>query len=251
MVARSLLLWASLTTVIHAAAIEFPSKSVEARSQKVGGSVKLTRSPQDNQHSSRYLRKSLVGSADGEAQLLATGTSFLAEIEIGGQTFIQIVDTGSSDTWLPSSAFVCVYPLPPYEVLPQADCLFGPTFTPDSSFQQISNENFNISYGSGEFINGVLGTDTVTFANLTIPNQEIAVATLAGFQGDGLSSGIVGLAYPGITNAYAGTNASADVACRINASVPCTGLTYSPVINSKLRSECIESRLIFSRYILR
>ena len=251
MLAPSLLLWASFTAAAHAAAIEYASRSVQTRGGKVDRSVKLTRSPQDNQHSSRYLRHSVASSVDGGAQLFATGTSFLAEIEIGGQTFIQIVDTGSSDTWLPSNDFVCVSPLPPYEVLPQADCLFGPTFTPDSSFQQIPNENFNTSYGSGEFINGILGTDTVTFANLTIPKQEIALATVAGFQGDGLSSGIIGLAYPGITNSYPGTNASADVACKINASAPCNVITYSPVINSKLGNEHNRRKLIRDRHLLR
>lgn len=109
----------------------------------------------------------------------------------------------------------------------EAACGLASTFTPDSTFQQIPNENFNISYGDGEYLNGILGYDTVTLAGIQVSRQEIGLPYLAGWQGDNITSGLTGLAYPYITNAFNGTDPSAD-----NVSSSTSILPYSSIINT-------------------
>ena len=50
----------------------------------------------------------------------------------------------------------------------------------------------------------------MTLAGITVEKQLIAVANLADWRGDGVSSGIVGLGFPSITSKYAGTEPSMD-----------------------------------------
>lgn len=110
----------------------------------------------------------------------------------------------------------------------QAECGFASTYTPDSTFQQIPNENFNISYGDGEYLNGILGYDTVTLAGIKVTKQEIALPYLAGWEGDNYTSGLVGLiAYSNATSGFAGTNVTAD-----NVTSPASYRPYSPIMNT-------------------
>lgn len=112
--------------------------------------------------------------------------------------------------------------------MPQAACGFASTFTPDSSFEQIPDENFNISYGDGSYLNGILGYETVTLAGIQVSKQEIGLPYIAGFQSDNLTSGLVGLiAYSNATSGFAGTNATAD-----NITSPASYRPYSPIINT-------------------
>ncbi|KAM3075583.1 hypothetical protein ACMFMG_007720 [Clarireedia jacksonii] len=139
---------------------------------------------------------------------LFEGEEFSTNITFGSQTFEVIVDTGSSDTWLAETGFDCV-DIETSAPLNESDCHFGPTYTPGSEFVQIPNENFNITYGDGEFLTGVLGYDEVTLAGITV-NQTVALVNYAAWNGDGTTSGLVGLAYPNITSAFAGTNPEKD-----------------------------------------
>lgn len=161
------------------------------------------------------------GGVEGSSTLLkATGSSFLASVSLGAETFDLVVDTGSSDTWVARADFACV------DVLtgaprPQASCRFARTFdtssstsSPGSEFTQVDNANFNITYGDGERVVGVFGTLDVTVAGVRAAKQQIALATLAAWQGDGRASGILGLAYPGLAARYAGTDPRVDVVCQ-------------------------------------
>lgn len=131
--------------------------------------VQLRRSPHDLQHSSRALRKRsgrFAYSKDetnpttrvhaGYSILRSTGASFLAPLSIGGQSFMHVLDTGSADTWVVSSSFTCLDVVSRKQILRQR-CYFGPAYTPDKTFQQIQNQNFNITYGDGEFLTGIIG----------------------------------------------------------------------------------------------
>ena len=139
------------------------------------------------------------------------GWDFLTGISFGTQTFDVVVDTGSSDTWLVSSGFTCLSQVANVTV-PEADCLFGPLYTIDNSFTQILDENFHIRYADGEYLDGILGYDSVKLAGITVSHQEVGVVTLAAAagNGDGVSSGVVGLAFSTLTSGYPGTNVSAD-----------------------------------------
>lgn len=108
-----------------------------------------------------------------------------------------------------SSGFTCVNQTT-NATLTEADRLFGPPYTIDTSFTQIPDENFNIAYADGEYLNGILDYDSVKLAGITVSHQEVGVVTLAAWVGDGVSSGLVGLAFPTLTSAYPGTKVSAD-----------------------------------------
>ena len=140
------------------------------------------------------------------------GSLFLTKITVGTpeQSLEVVVDTGSSDTWLVLANFTCLDPTTS-AVLPQKSCLFPRFFkSASSSLSVIPNTNFNISYQDGEYVNGVMVKETISVAGIVLKQQEMALATETAWYGDGYSSGLLGLAYPYLTNAYPGNNASTD-----------------------------------------
>ncbi|PMD38215.1 acid protease [Hyaloscypha variabilis F] len=142
------------------------------------------------------------GSTTGLTSLF-TGEEFAAEVEFGTETFELIVDTGSSDTWVVETGFVCT-DLTTGKTTTEAYCDFGPYYTKSSTFTAISGETFSIEYGDGEYLTGIMGTEEVTVAGITV-DQEIALVTAAAWEGDGTTSGLIGLAYPALTSAYKGS----------------------------------------------
>ncbi|KAF2435484.1 acid protease [Tothia fuscella] len=95
----------------------------------------------------------------------------VAPIEIGGQSFLGLLDTGSSDTWVAGSNFNCKRSRKP--------CKFPATYTKTNR------------------------REVVTFGGITIPNAKIGIVHEGEFSVDEASSGIIGLAFPGDTRAYA------------------------------------------------
>lgn len=49
-----------------------------------------------------------------------------------------------------------------------------------------------------------MGKETVTLGGITVEQQEVGLVNLAGWIGDDFTSGLLGLAYPSITSAFAG-----------------------------------------------
>ncbi|WVO19794.1 uncharacterized protein IAS62_001084 [Cryptococcus decagattii] len=90
---------------------------------------------------------------------------YLCEIEIGTppQSFLMLMDTGSADTWVPST-----------ECLPQ-NCgnHLSLGVNVSSTFQK-SNRTFEVTYGSGA-VSGVIGADTITVAGMTLDSHPIGV----------------------------------------------------------------------------
>ena len=169
----------------------------------------LTRVDADSR-SSKHLQS--LGRRTGFATVTPTlrGQVFVVEIQVGTATFKAAIDTGSSDTWFVGTDFQCLnFTTRANE--PQRNCAFGLTYKPSSTFEQIEDQNFNVTYGDGEFLTGIVGREEVTFAGITIKDQEIAVVDAAAWQGDGISSGLIGLGLPAMTRAYAGTDPSKDV----------------------------------------
>ncbi|KAF2433961.1 acid protease [Tothia fuscella] len=139
---------------------------------------------------------------DGSTPLipLLGGAEFVSEVTIGSQTVKMIMDTGSSDTWLIKEGFECTDSN--RKAVDESTCNFGPTY--DGTITQIAGQDFQISYGDGEFVTGVFGTQDVEIAGITVQDQQVALGTSAFWNGDGISSGLVGLAYPAITSAFKG-----------------------------------------------
>lgn len=132
---------------------------------------------------------------------------------------------------------------------PQEKCAFGSTyslakesssFSSDNGgngngnkFKQIPNENFNVTYGDGEYLTGIFGSIDVSLGNsdVKVPNQQVALATVAGWNGDGVTSGILGLAYPALTGAFSGMNPDGDRVCHSSMSPSqCNQIEYPPVL---------------------
>lgn len=140
---------------------------------------------------------SLVTIPDGNTTgiiALDLGEEIAAEVTIGDQTFDLIIDTGSSDTWVAEAGFSCT-DFETGEPAAESACGFGTLYNVTSTFKPISGEEFDIEYGDLETLTGTFGTEEVTIANITV-DQQIAVVTDAYWDGDGTSSGLMGLAYP-------------------------------------------------------
>lgn len=142
-------------------------------------------------------------------QAVLGGSVYLAPITVGGQTFNVVIDTGSSDTWLIDSDFDCINPSTGAS-RSESDCKFGPAYTLSPTAVIIQDQNFNISYADGEFLNGDMMYDNVTLANVLVPQQQMGLVDYAAWNGDTVSSGLVGLAGSLLTNAYPGTDPTKD-----------------------------------------
>lgn len=167
---------------------------------------------------------------------------FAAEVLIGTQLIPLSMDTGSSDTFVMSTNTSCESP-----TRQDQQCTFGgPKFKDGASFEVISNMNLNTSYGNGQRINGPLGRTDIVLGGLTISDQTISPASLATTTGvSPLNvSGIAGLAYPALTNAFPGSNASQDVICTGNAS--CGPVQYPPLITTLFKQNSIEPVFSFA-----
>ncbi|KAF7326791.1 Acid protease [Mycena sanguinolenta] len=148
-----------------------------------------------------------AATAGGGDTVVVDGSDFdeeyLTNFTVGGQPFSLIVDTGSSDTWVPQIGFNC-FDLDGNPV-PETTCAFGtPGFNIKASktFQPFPNVSFNITYGDGEFLSGPVGFDTISIGGLSVTHQEIAVPNLAAWEGDGVNTGLAGFAFSGLTSVF-------------------------------------------------
>lgn len=98
------------------------------------------------------------------------GIEYLADITFGTQAVKVILDTGSSDSWLIQKGFKCTDANGNSQSA--ATCNFGPAYT--GTITQTPNENFKISYGDGEFVTGIIGTQDVTIAGIKVPKQTVS-----------------------------------------------------------------------------
>ncbi|KAK3358999.1 aspartic peptidase domain-containing protein [Lasiosphaeria hispida] len=149
---------------------------------------------------------------------------YLVEVNAGGNNYSLLIDTGSSDTWFVRNDFQC---LDAYlRIVHVSYCNLGPYFKGDFPGGQILEQHFNITYGGadGPFLNGLMGYSDLTVAGVTIPKQQIALATLGIWIGDGISSGILGLGLPGLTEAFVGMSPVEDGLQNL--------VNYSPVVTT-------------------
>jgi len=111
-------------------------------------------------------------SAAGSSPLTSLGgIEYLVDITFGTEKVQTILDTGSSDTWLIQKGFKCTDANGATQST--ATCAFGPVY--NGTITQTPNENFQISYGDGEFVNGIIGTQDVTIAGITVPGQTVSL----------------------------------------------------------------------------
>ena len=122
----------------------------------------------------------------------------------------------------------------------QDACAFGTSgFDPSksSTFKPYPNTNFNITYGGGQYLTGNVGYDTVQVGGLGVKGQEIGLVTKAAWDGDGVSSGILGLASPNLTSVFAGTDPLKD-SRRTNSHLPYNPFFFTAVQEKLVSNPC-------------
>jgi hypothetical protein len=133
-----------------------------------------------------------------------------------------LLDTGSADTWMTSPDFQCLNSS--LLSVPSSECAFGDPYT-GPEISQIRNETYFQTYGTGEILFGTFGYADVTIAGLNIQKQKVAVVNRGFGLGDGVRSGVVGLAPRAVTQLFVNTNSS---------TVPPNGTAtpYSPIFEN-------------------
>lgn len=127
----------------------------------------------------------------------AYGTQYGVDVHFNNQKLTLALDTGSSDTWAVSAKANCTSFF-------AGSCYFGPGFAGGFTEAPAASEHLYIQYGDGEVVQGPIGYMTVTVGGLAVANQTVALANDTLWNGNNVTSGILGLAYPSITNAYGG-----------------------------------------------
>ncbi|KAK1773066.1 aspartic peptidase domain-containing protein [Copromyces sp. CBS 386.78] len=183
------------------------------------------------------------GSAYGYENVTVTtafGTQYAVEVHWNSVPLLLLLDTGSSDTWAITHNFSCLDYLG--NDVPQETCGFGPAYTlppphtppstpPIPGFNNGTNGTTHpspkppkdkeedlwkpygptdpqthmfIQYGDGEIVTGPMGFADISVGNITVKRQQVALAEKTFWFGNNLTSGLMGLAFPSLTNAYLG-----------------------------------------------
>lgn len=154
----------------------------------------------------------------------------MTNITLAGEPYTVVIDTGSSDTWVASSTFVCTSRFT-RKRLPQRACGFGQLYDVENNanFTEIEDRKFSVRYSDGEYLNGDLGEEDlgivgedgnyagflsdsrakayerITGQGLTV-RQTIGVVKRGWWMGDSFSSGLMGLAYATLASNYKSLN---------------------------------------------
>lgn len=134
------------------------------------------------------------------------GALFHAEVTVGDQPFTLLVDTGSSDVWVPTSDFQCV--VDDLEVR-QDECNFDATYDVPDDIEYVANQTFGVQYGTGIALGKVAKQD-VTLGGITVKGQTVGIVDRTSEVYDGTYSGILGLGYKPLTSAHPGTSIDND-----------------------------------------
>ncbi|KAG6359890.1 hypothetical protein INS49_010943 [Diaporthe citri] len=170
----------------------------------------------------------VVRSWDGIQNItdLNHGLWYGVNVTFGTQELTLVLDTGSSDTWAFSTATQCVETTGGDEESAGGRddfCVFGPPSEGDFPLGTFEHLHFSTDYWGNQTVNGALGLMDVTVGGLRVTNQTVGLATNATrWLGRGPSSGVLGLAYPGLTKAFTDSGIRADP------------ILYPPVISNMI-----------------
>ncbi|KAL2127460.1 hypothetical protein VTI74DRAFT_10695 [Chaetomium olivicolor] len=160
----------------------------------------------------------------------AYGTQYAVEASFNGHRMSLIVDTGSSDTWAVPNSFHCI----DYsgQSLPQATCGFGETYPETFQYGLTDPEtHMFIQYGDGEIVTGPMGFSDVSVGNITVKKQQVCLANTTYWYGNNYTSGLMGLAFPSLTNAYLGDGTDHEFA---------NSVQYSPLFTSMVNQGLVD-----------
>ncbi|GAB1312608.1 Aspartic-type endopeptidase-like protein [Madurella fahalii] len=131
------------------------------------------------------------------------GTQYAVDALWDGLPLSMLIDTGSSDTWAVQKDFSCV----DYggQHLPQSACGFGGAYPETFKYGPTDPEMYMfIQYADGEVVTGPMGFSDITIGNITVKKQQVCLANTTYWFGNNYTSGLMGLAFPALTNAYLG-----------------------------------------------
>ncbi|BCR90522.1 pepsin-like aspartic protease [Aspergillus chevalieri] len=119
-------------------------------------------------------------SVQGDAQ-------FVSPVTIGGQTIVMNFDTGSADFWVMNTQ------LPSDQT--KGHTIYDPSKS--STYKEMKDYTFNITYGDSSYAYGGVGQDTVDIGGATATGQAVGLPTEVSsyFVGDTCSNGLVGLGF--------------------------------------------------------
>ncbi|ROV93034.1 hypothetical protein VPNG_09452 [Cytospora leucostoma] len=136
------------------------------------------------------------------------GTQYGVSVTFGDQPLLLDLDTGSGDTWALYDRTNCTTGTG--RVIADGFCRFGPRYAGNFTYGAIKDEHLFIQYGDGEIVEGPLGYMDVTVGGIRVRNQTVGLANETFWHGNSVSSGVLGLAYPVLTNAYYGPRGQED-----------------------------------------
>lgn len=155
--------------------------------------------------------------------LNAYGTQYGMTLSINGVPMLMTIDTASSDTWAAAKTFRCLDAHS--NVVPQGACGFAPPLSDDFQYGRVAPaQHMYIRYGDGEVVTGPMGYSDVTIANLTVRKQQVALANMTHWNGNNVTTGLLGLGFPSLTSSFLGTD--------VNDHSPYNELEYSPIFTS-------------------
>ncbi|KAL2019763.1 hypothetical protein VTK56DRAFT_9207 [Thermocarpiscus australiensis] len=133
----------------------------------------------------------------------AYGTQYGVQVLWDGQPVSLILDTGSSDTWVVQDDFQCIDYIG--VSIPQEACAFGPAYSDNFQYGFTDPEtHMFIRYGDGEVVAGPMGYSDIAVGGITVKKQQVCLANTTFWFGNNYTSGVMGLAFPSLTNAYPG-----------------------------------------------
>ncbi|KAJ5436653.1 hypothetical protein N7445_007538 [Penicillium cf. griseofulvum] len=114
--------------------------------------------------------------------LIATeyGTIIYVPVTIGNQSFMLLVDTSSSDTYVMQTGL---------------------------TYRHGPNEMFGVKYGAG-LASGLMAYEQVSIGGVGINAQKIGISNESNPMGDNVNSGLLGLGYPALTSAHPANHTS-------------------------------------------
>ncbi|GAA5991551.1 hypothetical protein JCM10908_005758 [Rhodotorula pacifica] len=143
-----------------------------------------------NDDSQRLARRASTGSeglTSYQSDNLWAGT---VSIGTPAQSFVIDFDTGSSDTFVPSSSCTT------------SACANHHKYSASSSStsKAVTGKTLNVQYGDGSTASGPVYSDSITVGGVTATGQTFGTATtLTGNFGSSPSDGLIGMAYPSLS----------------------------------------------------
>jgi hypothetical protein len=166
--------------------------------------LRLASHPRRNAIRKKVKKRQYDYVADVQEDLVTLGGRvYMTKVTLGSRVHSLVIDTGSSDTWAAQTGLVCKDAYGNTVTTPT--CRFGTLYdtAASSSYNAYKPpQTFGVSYTSGEYLKGILATELLGigdvgdgFAPRQIVNQTIGVVQQGYWNGDGVSSGLMGLAY--------------------------------------------------------